>query len=65
MKIFFWMFTTLLMVSAAVLCVSCETVEPTKPVSWANEYESLAAGGNHSMVLEPNGTLWTWGSNVS
>lgn len=27
-------------------------------------YSSIAAGFGHSLAIEPDGTLWAWGSNI-
>ena len=64
MKKLFSMHAFLLLSSTVILCISCEPADPPISISWASEYNHLAAGGNHSLVLDPNGTLWSWGSNL-
>lgn len=44
-------------------CTKDETPAPAVIVI-PEYYSSIAAGGDHSLALEPDGTLWAWGWNI-
>jgi alpha-tubulin suppressor-like RCC1 family protein len=34
-------------------------------VGFSNDWEKISAGGNHSLAIKTDGTLWAWGSNLN
>ncbi len=36
---------------------------PTQEITKAEFWETVAAGGDHTIALEENGSLWSWGKN--
>ncbi len=38
---------------------------PVTTLLGGNNWKSIAGGGNHTIALKTDGTLWSWGSNTS
>ena len=38
---------------------------PVQTVTFGTNWKSVAAGGNHTACIKTDGTLWSWGRNVS
>ena len=49
--------------SFTLLGIVCCGVMLIAEFSWAYTTPQIAVGGNHSMVLKSNGTVWAWGLN--
>lgn len=53
-------FLVALIIAAISMSCSKEDMPDNVPIY----YMAIASGGFHSLALEPDGTLWTWGSNT-
>ena len=41
------------------------TTEPVQEVTGVKDWRSVSAGGNHTVAIKTDGTLWGWGANDS
>jgi hypothetical protein len=48
---------------AAALVFGCAGVNPPRVWAASPDFVAVAAGASHSLALEADGSLWTWGNS--